>query len=669
LLKKILPKKILSKKVLPGQVLAKKIPVTVKYATVVLLMILLLFYILRLPVQADLGSITANLSSNKIAVGNKTVLTINITGSQSAEPYIEGVSGLNFISAGQSMQYRNINGKASSSVSYRFLIYGATAGNYVIPPIRANINGKILKTEPLNLYVAGTGNSAAQSRSGSAQSQASSLSSKRAGNANQQRNNEVEQTTFLRVYTTRKNFYIGEQVPVVIKAYFKEGVQASINSLPSFNSTAFAFHGMDAEPLQETKIINGQRYIVLTWKSAMSGVKEGEYPVSAVLSATVVVRDTRSRRNSPFGRSMFDDAFFNNFFGQVREEKIEIQSPEQKIAVLPLPGLGRPANFTGAVGRFKLSAKATPTHLMAGDPITLTMTVKGSGNFDRVSAPKLNNIKGWKTYSPDSEFKTKDGSGYTGRKVFEQAIIPQSNTMDEIPSVAFSYFDTKKKKYITLKTKAIPITVKASSSFVTGNNKISSNNTSGQNGTNDNGLVTKPIQQNIDPDTGLAPVCLELGKNADGLASYFNQPWFVVANAISPILLFCGFFLVFRQRKKIENPQIVERRKTKQKIGIASKQMEKAIYECNSMIFFNAARQAIQERLTDVWQIPPEAITLGDIKEKLPENEHVIRKIFELADAVTYSGLTLSQDELRGYKKSLLKELSKNDIFFKLHSI
>lgn len=624
---------------------------------------LLVFCIFQQSVQAETESITATLSSNSITTGDQTVLTVNISGSQSAQPHIEEIKGLNFIAAGQSMQYRNINGRASSSVSYRYVIQGITPGNYTIAPIKANINGKILKTKPLKLYISNINSQLTQSVTNLNQTQRGvSQNANNRQSLKQRKNTDRNEIAFLRVFTSRKNFYIGEQVPIVIKAYFKEGIQASINSLPIFKSSAFAFHGMETEPLQETRIIDGQRYIVLTWESAMSGIKEGEYPVSAMLSATLLIRDNRSRRlSSSFGRSMFDDAFFGNFFGQVREKKIELNSPEQKVAVLPLPKLNRPKDFTGAVGQFKLSAKATPTHLATGDPITLTITVSGKGNFDRVSAPKLCDIKGWKIYSPGSEFKPKGGSGYIGRKIFEQAIIPESAKMDKIPSITFSYFDTQKKKYKTLRTKAIPITVKESAQqSYSGTNTVQNSLKA-----DDDSAVKKNIQQNIDPDTGLAPVRLKLGHNITNLTPYFKQPWFITINAASTFFLFGGFFLIIRKRKKIENPQTMEKRKTNQKINLASKQMEQAIYECNSMDFFNAARQAIQERLTNIWHIPPEAITLGDIKEKLSEDNNIIYKTFEMADAVTYSGLTINQDELRDYKKALLKELNNSKLFKK----
>jgi len=73
--------------------------------------------------------------------------------------------------------------------------------------------------------------------------------------------------------------------------------------------------------------------------------------------------------------------------------------------------------------------------------------------------------------------------------------------------------------------------------------------------------------------------------------------------------------------------------------------------------FFNASRSASQERLGQIWSVPPETITLVDVKARLPEDMANIRQIFETADAVAYSGQSFSQDELKQYRKLIITEL------------
>ena len=96
---------------------------------------------------------------------------------------------------------------------------------------------------------------------------------------------------------------------------------------------------------------------------------------------------------------------------------------------------------------------------MVGDPITVKMRIKGTGNFDRVSTPVLDVNEEWKTYRPSASFKPLNSAGYTGEKSFEQAIIPMNGSIKTVPPITFSYFDTEKEKYVTLKTKAIPLTL------------------------------------------------------------------------------------------------------------------------------------------------------------------------------------------------------------------
>ena len=182
------------------------------------------------------------------------------------------------------------------------------------------------------------------------------------------------------------------------------------------SNNAFASQGLSKKPKQTEEIVDGVPYAVLTWHTAMSAVKEGEHPVSAELAATLIIPQTSRRRHPAFGRRMFDDDFFNSFFNSTREEAVELTSRRINMRVLPLPKAGRPENFSGAVGSFKLWASASLKSCMVGDPITLKMTVKGDGNFDRVSSPLLTSATKWKTYTPIASFKPSDSSGFKGKK-------------------------------------------------------------------------------------------------------------------------------------------------------------------------------------------------------------------------------------------------------------
>ena len=170
---------------------------------------------------------------------------------------------------------------------------------------------------------------------------------------------------------------MGELVPVQIKAFFRQGLQASLNSFPVLSNNAFASQGLSKKPKQTEEIVDGVPYAVLTWHTTMSAVKEGEHPVSAELDATLIIPQTSRRRHRAFGSRIFDDDFFNNFFNNTREEAVKLTSDIQNMRVLPLPKAGRPKNFSGAVGRFKIWASASLKSCMVGDPHNIEDDGKG----------------------------------------------------------------------------------------------------------------------------------------------------------------------------------------------------------------------------------------------------------------------------------------------------
>ncbi|MBC8176076.1 MAG: protein BatD [Deltaproteobacteria bacterium] len=593
------------------------------------------------------GGISARLEPQQITLGDAAVLAVNISGEQTGPPSISPVDGLRFFPMGQSSQYQSINGKTSSTVSYLYQVQAEGSGNYTIPPVRARINGQVRKTEPISLRVSGSGGSRSLGATRLPPSapniaKQTATSSFRAG--------EDNQITFLRVTPSKYRSYVGELVPVRIEAFFRQGLQARLNSFPVLSNNAFACQGLNKKPTQTEEIVDGVPFAVLTWHTAMSAVKEGEHPVSAELDATLIIPQTSRRRNRVFGNSMFNDDFFNNFFNTTREETVKLTSSRQKMRVLPLPKAGRPENFSGAVGRFKLWASASLKSCMVGDPITLKMTVKGDGNFDRVSSPLLTSTDQWKTYTPISSFKPADSSGYKGKKRFEQAIIPLDASINKVPPLTFSYFDTRKEKYVTLRTRPIKVKITAD----TRQARVSSAKNSDGN--------KPPIQSsdssglNKNPN-GLAPIHVGLGPVTASLTPIFENPWFIGTQGIPLGALFIGLFLGRRNRRLSNDPAILKQKHVKQKINKSIKEMDRTIAGHDVPGFFSACRCTVQERLGEIWSQAPESITLAEVKDRLSKNAAGVRHVFENADAVAYSGQTFNQEELKKFRDLIIKEL------------
>jgi hypothetical protein len=136
-----------------------------------------------------------------------------------------------------------------------------------------------------------------------------------------------------------------------------------------------------------------------------------------------------------------------------------LHSPPQTFVALPLPGAGRPQDFTGAVGRFTAKAHASTKVANAGEPFTLTLTVQGDGNLELLPRPAL--LVPWATIVKDPEQYAWDSTGTLvhGAKTFQWTITPHDGATGQLPTIRYTYFDPYAKRYAVATTEPITLTV------------------------------------------------------------------------------------------------------------------------------------------------------------------------------------------------------------------
>ena len=216
------------------------------------------------------------------------------------------------------------------------------------------------------------------------------------------------------------------------------------------------------EPRQTVETINGRSYQVFIFNTAIAAARTGKLEIGPA-EMNPVVRIARSGRANPsLPRDLFDDPFFNNFFNDPAfapsmPKEVKLKSEPATLEVKPLPP-NAPAGFSGAVGSFTLKVEAKPKEAQVGDPVTVNATIIGRGNFDRVTAPALENESGWHKYPPSDNFKQDDDVGISGAKTFE-TVLSAKERKNKLPHVVFTYFDPVKEQYVTLKSEEIPLRI------------------------------------------------------------------------------------------------------------------------------------------------------------------------------------------------------------------
>lgn len=123
------------------------------------------------------------------------------------------------------------------------------------------------------------------------------------------------------------------------------------------------------------------------------------------------------------------------------------------LSINPLPELGKPADFSGAIGQFSFNVDVVPADVAVGDLITAVMKIHGSGYLDEISPPRISPGRHFKVYDPKLVLDKP-----SGEKAFEQIVIPQSTNAVEISAISFSFFNPRAGSYKTITSGPFPLT-------------------------------------------------------------------------------------------------------------------------------------------------------------------------------------------------------------------
>jgi hypothetical protein len=151
-----------------------------------------------------------------------------------------------------------------------------------------------------------------------------------------------------------------------------------------------------------------------------------------------------------------------DFFGRVvlvpSGKEHRASAGEVFYRVAPLPVEGRPAGFTGAVGRFRITATASPTEVNAFDPVEVSVIVSGDGLLDRIALPRFGDFPEIaRDFEVDAD--TDPGKVEGGEKRFRVVMRPRSASVTALPALPFPYFDPAASSYEVARSAPIPLTV------------------------------------------------------------------------------------------------------------------------------------------------------------------------------------------------------------------
>ncbi len=258
---------------------------------------------------------------------------------------------------------------------------------------------------------------------------------------------------FIKAVVDKTNVYQGQQLTVNYRLYTRVGIEDSqADKLPDLNG----FWSEDIKKPQQQQQVQwhvetykGERYNVADIKQTILFPEHtGDLTIDP-LGMTFLVRVQAPSRN-----------IMDQFFGTYKEVKYKVESAPVIIHARPLPEIGKPDSFTGAVGSFNIEASVDKTELKANDALNYKVSVTGSGNIKLLKTLSTNFPADFEKYDPKiADTVTESENGVSGTRFYNYLLIPRHQGDFTIDPLKFSYFNPATNRYVTLTTKAFQIKV------------------------------------------------------------------------------------------------------------------------------------------------------------------------------------------------------------------
>lgn len=588
--------------------------------------------------RADGPAVTAVLSNANTVVGQPVQLQIKITGSSGAKPPREiFVDGLEIRYTGQSQLWEGRNFQFTYSFICNYIVTAVKAGTFKIPPQMVEAGGSALHTPELTLRVADSGSAP--------------------GPRSSNRSNgtiDPSKIAFAELMLSKTTAYVGEMIPAVLR--IAVNIRTPVESYPAADITGQGFTAQRMGEQRTTiETIEGKTFQVFTFKTALSPARAGKIEIGPVQVTTIVRMPRNPQRNPSMPRDLFDpnDPFMDNFFSDPFfapsvPQEIKFKSEGVTLDVKPLPP-GAPPEFGGAIGNFSLAADAKPKSAQVGDPFTVTATITGRGNFDRVTAPAFEDERGWHKYPPSSDFKRDDDIGISGAKTFE-TVLSANERKDRIPAQIFSYFDPAKEQYVTLRAEPIAVRVEGgAASTATAAPATTQAATSGP------AQAPRPATQQ-----GILHQLSSMPTQPQSFTPFYARRSFWLTQFI-PLFGLLGF-IIWKVRVARANDREAQRRETLQHEA-AALQRSLRRDDVPPDEYFSRASRAIQLKTALARNLDPNVVD-ADVAASAfrmdEESRASLRRLFEKSDEARYSGAGNGSPALPAETRNQVLELIDN---------
>lgn len=215
-------------------------------------------------------------------------------------------------------------------------------------------------------------------------------------------------------------------------------------------------------------IMGGKKYVgAAIYQVAVTPTKTGKLTAEPfALNISLALRQrTRPAARDPFTIDPFNDPLFESFNPFGSQTQVIALSPRLEFDVKPLPAEGKPADFSGAVGRFQMATSVDKKQVTAEEDIVrVQVKVEGQGDATTVAPPQFPQVDGLTVLEEPkatTDRRTNEKGELVSSKVFDYAVRPTRAGKVQIPPVAVSAFNPQDASYYVAKSEPVELTVAA----------------------------------------------------------------------------------------------------------------------------------------------------------------------------------------------------------------
>lgn len=293
--------------------------------------------------------------------------------------------------------------------------------------------------------------------------------------------------------------------------------------------------------------------------------------------------------------------YVRGFFAMRQQDWVDVPTNRASLHVKPLPEEGKPEQFAGTVGQYKIKAEVDNAAPAVGGGFLLRVTVWGEGNVNAVEPPTLPDLPWLKRSRDYSKFdsQTRDNKVW-GSAVFEYALSPLEQGEKTIPPIALAFFNPATQRYEVEYSQPITLQVQAPQELSLDGKVVL------------HGADYEPTVIDINAIDFRHIASALIGDVREGRPLYLGFFfWFLL---VAPLLLLGASLVILREQQRMVTDEAYARRRSASRVVRRTlRQAEQAKNGGDARTFYGAVDRALVGFLRDHLHLE----TLGMTREQL----------------------------------------------------